>query len=63
MYLNARVRNQAYAEETGDRSVLKPEIKAAFPLWEAGLAAADVLVLGMFVIAVRKYRKKKKENM
>ncbi|MEI3282477.1 MAG: hypothetical protein V8R61_07105 [Enterocloster sp.] len=31
MYLNAVVRNQAYAEETGDRSVLKPAIRAPFP--------------------------------
>ncbi len=34
MYLNAVVRNQAYAEETGDRSVLKPAIRAPFPLWK-----------------------------
>lgn len=61
MYLNAVERNQAYAEETGDRSVLKPAIKAPFPLWEAGLAAADILVLGLFLVAVRiiKGRKKK----
>lgn len=40
MYLNARVRNQAYAEEMDDWSLLKPEIKAPFPLWAAGLAGS-----------------------
>ncbi len=63
MYLNARVRNQAYAQESGDRSVIKPEIKAAFPLWEAGLAAVDILVIGMFVMNVRSYRKQKKNRI
>lgn len=63
MYLNAVVRNQAYAEETGDRSVLKPAIRAPFPLWEAGLAAADILVLGIFLVAERNYKRKKKETI
>lgn len=63
MYLNAVVRNQAYAEETGDRSVLKPAIRVPFPLWEAGLAAADILVLGIFLVAERNYKRKKKETI
>ena len=63
MYLNAVVRNQAYAEETGDRSVLKPAIRAPFPLWEAGLAAADILVLGIFLVAEKNYKRKKKETI
>ena len=61
MYLNAVVRNQAYAEETGDRSVLKPAIRVPFPLWEAGLAAADILVLGIFLVAERNYKGRKKK--
>ena len=61
MYLNARVRNQAYAEEMDDWSLLKPEIKAPFPLWAAGLAAVDLLAIGNFVFAVNNWKKRKRE--
>lgn len=61
MYLNARVRNQAYAEEMDDWSLLKPEIKAPFPLWAAGLAAVDLLAIGNFVFAVNIWKKRKRE--
>ena len=53
MYLNARVTNEAYVAQTGDSSLLKPKITGSVPLWKIGIAALDVVAVGLFALALR----------
>lgn len=52
MYLHVRVVNQEYCEQIGDETLLRPDFTPGF--WTVGkiLAVIDVVVLGLFVLAL-----------
>lgn len=62
MYLNARAVNQGYCAETGNEAMLKPATVPNFPVWKVALAAADVVVILLFVLALRAVRRDRKEK-
>lgn len=62
MYLNARAVNQDYCAETGNEAMLKPATVPNFPVWKVALAAADVVVILLFVLALRAVRRDRKEK-
>lgn len=52
MYLNAKVVNRAYNAEAAS-PIVKPLITPNFPMWKVIIAAADVLAVALFVLAIR----------
>ncbi len=68
MYLHVRVVNRDYSDSMNDDSVLRPVFKATLANWRMLLAAIDVIVLVLFVLALvniikdRKLRKMLRNN-
>lgn len=52
-YLNARVCNLEYVEETGDTEALRPTIKAPFPMWRVLVVVIGLLGVFCVVMSIR----------
>lgn len=52
MYLNAHVTNRDY-NESAQSPILKPAITPNFPMWKVVVGVVDVVVLALFVLAIR----------
>lgn len=52
MYLNASVTNRDY-NESAQSPILKPMVTPNFPVWKLIIGVVDVVVLALFVLAIR----------
>ena len=53
MYLNARVENRNYAEQTGDTAFVRPRMTSGTPIWRYAAAALVSIAALLFFLALR----------